>query len=29
VATRIWVIARERLVEVDDPAPIFARLMAS
>jgi ATPase subunit of ABC transporter with duplicated ATPase domains len=29
VATRIWVIARERLVEVDDPAPIFERLMAS
>ena len=29
VATRSWVIARERLVEVDDPAPIFERLMAS
>ncbi|MGN6304430.1 MAG: ABC-F family ATP-binding cassette domain-containing protein [Mesorhizobium sp.] len=29
VATRIWVIAGKRLVEVDDPDPVFDRLMAS
>ena len=28
VATRIWVIDGKRLVEVDDPDPIFDRLMA-
>lgn len=27
VATRIWVIDSKRLVEVDDPDPVFARLM--
>lgn len=27
VATRIWVIENRRLVEVDDPDPVFARLM--
>jgi ATPase subunit of ABC transporter with duplicated ATPase domains len=29
VATRIWVITGKRLVEVDDPAPVFDRLMAN
>jgi ATPase subunit of ABC transporter with duplicated ATPase domains len=29
VATRIWVITGERLVEVDDPAPVFDRLMSN
>ncbi len=29
VATRIWVITGKRLVEVDDPAPIFDRLMST
>ncbi|TCR59428.1 ABC-F family ATP-binding cassette domain-containing protein [Bosea sp. BK604] len=28
VATRIWVITGRRLVEVDDPEPVFDRLMA-
>ena len=28
VATRIWVITGKKLVEVDDPDPIFDRLMA-
>ena len=28
VATRIWVISEKRLVEVDDPAPVFDRLMS-
>jgi len=28
VATRIWVIDGKRLVEVDDPDPVFDRLMA-
>lgn len=28
VATRIWVIAGKRLVEVDDPDPVFDRLLA-
>lgn len=28
VATRIWVITGKRLVEVDDPDPVFDRLMA-
>lgn len=28
VATRIWVISGKKLVEVDDPAPIFAQLLA-
>jgi ATPase subunit of ABC transporter with duplicated ATPase domains len=28
VATRIWVISGKKLVEVDDPGPIFARLLA-
>jgi ATPase subunit of ABC transporter with duplicated ATPase domains len=27
VATRVWVISGKRLVEVDDPAPVFDRLM--
>jgi len=29
VATRIWVISGRRLVEVDDPRPVFDRLMSS
>jgi ATPase subunit of ABC transporter with duplicated ATPase domains len=29
VATRIWVITGKRLVEVDDPDPVFDRLMSS
>jgi ATPase subunit of ABC transporter with duplicated ATPase domains len=29
VATRIWVISEKRLVEVDDPAPVFDKLMSS
>jgi ATPase subunit of ABC transporter with duplicated ATPase domains len=29
VATRIWVITGKRLVEVDDPAPVFDRLMSN
>ncbi|HEY5794920.1 MAG TPA: ABC transporter ATP-binding protein, partial [Bosea sp. (in: a-proteobacteria)] len=28
VATRIWVISGKRLIEVDDPDPVFDRLMA-
>lgn len=28
VATRIWVISAKKLVEVDDPGPIFAQLLA-
>ena len=28
VATRVWVITGKRLVEVDDPDPVFDRLMA-
>jgi len=28
VATRIWVIADKKLVEVDDPGPVFERLMS-
>jgi ATPase subunit of ABC transporter with duplicated ATPase domains len=28
VATRIWVIAGKRLVETDDPDPVFDRLMS-
>ncbi|MBN9454312.1 MAG: ABC-F family ATP-binding cassette domain-containing protein [Bosea sp.] len=28
VATRIWVITGKKLVEVDDPGPVFDRLMA-
>jgi len=28
VATRVWVISGKRLVEVDDPAPVFDGLMA-
>ncbi|MGO4171752.1 ATP-binding cassette domain-containing protein [Bosea sp. TAF32] len=28
VATRIWVITGKRLIEVDDPDPVFDRLMA-
>ncbi|MGO4284254.1 ATP-binding cassette domain-containing protein, partial [Bosea sp. TAB14] len=28
VATRIWVISGRKLVEVDDPDPVFDRLMA-
>jgi ATPase subunit of ABC transporter with duplicated ATPase domains len=28
VATRVWVISRKKLVEVDDPGPIFAQLLA-
>ncbi|WP_333826979.1 ABC-F family ATP-binding cassette domain-containing protein [Pararhodobacter sp.] len=28
VATRIWVIDNKRLIEVDDPDPVFERLMA-
>jgi ATPase subunit of ABC transporter with duplicated ATPase domains len=28
VATRIWVIAGRKLVEVEDPAPVFDRLMS-
>lgn len=28
VATRIWVISGKKLVEVDDPEPIFAQLLA-
>lgn len=28
VATRIWVISGKKLVEVDDPGPIFAQLLA-
>jgi hypothetical protein len=27
VATRIWLITGKRLVEVDDPEPVFDRLM--
>jgi ATPase subunit of ABC transporter with duplicated ATPase domains len=29
VATRIWVITGKRLVEVDDPDPVFDRLMST
>ncbi|MDI3564439.1 hypothetical protein [Bradyrhizobium sp. Arg816] len=29
VATRIWVITGQRLVEVDDPVPVFDKLMSS
>ena len=29
VATRVWVIEGKRLVEVDDPEPVFDRLMAN
>ena len=29
VATRIWVITGKRLVEVDDPQPVFDRLMSN
>ncbi|MBR1177246.1 ABC-F family ATP-binding cassette domain-containing protein [Bradyrhizobium sp. KB893862 SZCCT0404] len=29
VATRIWVITGKRLVEVDDPAPVFEKLMSN
>jgi ATPase subunit of ABC transporter with duplicated ATPase domains len=28
VATRIWVISGRKLVEVDDPEPVFAQLLA-
>lgn len=28
VATRVWVISARKLVEVDDPGPIFAQLLA-
>ena len=28
VATRIWVITAKKLVKVDDPDPVFDRLMA-
>lgn len=28
VATRVWVISAKKLVEVDDPEPIFAQLLA-
>jgi ATPase subunit of ABC transporter with duplicated ATPase domains len=27
VATRIWVISAGKLIEIDDPDPIFARLL--
>jgi len=27
IATRIWVISDRRLVEVDDPDPVFDQLM--
>ena len=29
VATRVWVIEGKRLVEVDDPEPVFQGLMAN
>jgi len=29
VATRIWVIAGKKLIEVDDLDPVFERLMSS
>jgi len=29
VGTRFWLIERKRLVEIDDPEPVFAALMAA